>query len=148
MKEIVTSIDVATSPERVWRVLVNFSDYPRWNPFIRGIKVTGRLQSGARLLVRMRNPPDGRAYTFSPVVIKAVPAAELCWRGKFGIRGLFDGEHAFIIVPQGLVGCRLIQRERFSGLLVPLMFRFIEKNTRRSFEEMNRALKRVAEIPG
>ncbi|HLQ25146.1 MAG TPA: SRPBCC domain-containing protein [Acidiferrobacterales bacterium] len=144
MREIITTIDIAASPERVWRVLTDFASYPKWNPFIRGIH--GNLEEGARLRVRMRLPPRGRARIFSPIVLKAIPAAELRWRGKLFMEGLFDGEHIFIIVPQGLEGARFIQRERFSGLLAPLLLLFIAGKTHKSFEAMNRALKKAAEV--
>ncbi len=144
MKEILTAVDIAASPEKIWRVLTDFASYPKWNPFIRNVEGT-RLQRGARLKVRMRMPPGGRPREFSPVVLKAVPAAELRWRGKFVISGLFDGEHVFIIVPQGIKGARLIQRERFTGLLVPLLLPFMAGKIRESFEAMNQALKKVAE---
>jgi len=144
LHEIMTAIDIAASPERVWRVLTNFGEYSTWNPFIRAVQA-GRLEPGAKLLVRMRMPPGGRAYVFRPTVLKVIPAAELRWRGSLWVKGLFDGEHIFIIVPQGLEGSRFIHRERFTGLLTPLLFRFINKNAQKSFEKMNRALKKVAE---
>ena len=143
MKEIITTIDIAASPERVWRVLTDFASYPKWNPFLRGIH--GNLEEGARLRVRMRMRRGGRARIISPTVSKVIPAAELRWRGKLFITGLFDSEHMFIIVPQGLEGTRFIQRKRFSGLLVPLSMPFITRKTYRSFEAMNHALKKVAE---
>jgi len=142
MKEISTSIEIAASPERVWRVLTDFASYPQWNPFIRSIE--GRLQKGTRLKVRMQLPRGGE-YAFSPVVVKAVPAAELRWRGKLFVNGLFDGEHAFLIVSQGRHSVRFVQREEFSGWLAPLVMLGIAGKTRRGFQEMNRALKKVAE---
>lgn len=139
---IKTSIDISASPEMVWRVLSNFPAYRRWNPFIR--EIDGKLAPGARLRVRMRLP-GGRSYRFAPRVIKAIPAAELHWRGKFLVRGLFDGEHAFIIVPDGVRGVRFVQRERFSGLLAPLMLLLRGSKIREGFERMNQALKKTAE---
>jgi hypothetical protein len=144
MREIITTIDIGASPERVWRVLTDFASYPKWNPFLRGVH--GSLEQGARLRVRMRMRRRGRARIISPTVSKVIPAAELRWRGKLFIKGLFDGEHMFIIVAQGLEGTRFIQRKRFSGLLVPLLMPFIVRKTYRSFEAMNRALKKVAEV--
>jgi hypothetical protein len=88
----------------------------------------------------------GRARIISPTVSKVIPAGELRWRRKLIIKGLFDSEHMFIIVPQGLEGTRFIQRKRFAGLLVPLAMPFIVRKTYRSFEAMNRALKKVAEV--
>jgi uncharacterized protein YndB with AHSA1/START domain len=32
MHQIVTQIDIATSPERVWSILMDFPAYPQWNP--------------------------------------------------------------------------------------------------------------------
>ena len=31
MHQIVTQIDIAASPERVWSILMDFSAYPQWN---------------------------------------------------------------------------------------------------------------------
>jgi len=139
---IKTTIDIAASPEMVWRVLTDFPSYPKWNPFIRSVQ--GKPVQGQRLKISMRLP-HGRSYKFSPRVIKAVPATELRWRGRMFIAGLFDGEHAFIIVPNGLKGVRFIQREHFSGLLTPLILPFIGAKTHKGFDLMNLALKKVAE---
>lgn len=142
MRTIKTTVDIGASAEMVWRALTHFSSYPKWNPFIR--EIHGKPEEGARLKVRMRLP-RGRSYWFTPRVTKAIPASELHWRGKLWLGGLFDGEHAFIIVPVGLEGVRFIQRERFSGLLVPIILPLIARTTREGFERMNRALKKVVE---
>jgi hypothetical protein len=42
---------------------------------------------------------------------------------------------------------RFVQEERFTGLLAPLVLRFIEGSTRQGFEAMNLALKARAEQP-
>ncbi len=84
---------------------------------------------------------------FKPIVIKAEPNRELRWLGHLWIRGLFDGEHIFTIEPLGVNRVHFIQRELFNGLLVPIFSHSLEKNTKRGFEEMNRALKAKAEKP-
>lgn len=142
MSTIKTTIDIGASAEMVWRVLTHFSSYPKWNPFIR--EIHGKPEQGARLNVRVRLSKK-RSHRFSPRVTKVIPAAELHWRGKWLLPGLFDGEHAFIIIPNGVMGVKFIQREHFSGLLVPLMLPFIAKKTEDAFERMNKALKKVAE---
>lgn len=139
---IKTSIDISASPEMVWRVLSHFPAYPKWNPFIREIQ--GDARPGARLRVRMRLP-GGRSMRFAPRVLKVTPAAELRWRGKLLVKGLFDGEHAFIIVPDGVRGVRFIQREHFSGLLAPLILLLQGGKIREGFERMNQAFKKQAE---
>lgn len=83
--------------------------------------------------------------TFRPRVLVSKAGEELRWLGHLIIPGLFDGEHAFQIERLGDHQSKFIQRERFRGLLVPLLWRSIEPGTRRGFEEMNAALKRRAE---
>ncbi len=83
--------------------------------------------------------------TFRPSVIKCEPNRELRWLGHLLIPGLFEGKHIFIIEPLGADRVRFIQREEFTGLLIPLFAGGLDINTQRGFEEMNRALKARAE---
>jgi hypothetical protein len=126
----------------VWRVLTHFPSYPKWNPFIR--EVHGAAEPGARLRARMRLSSK-RSKRFSARIAKVIPAAELHWRRGMLIGGLFDAEHSFIIVPNGVLGVKFIQREHFTGLFVPMILPFIAKRTEAAFERMNAALKKVAE---
>ena len=48
-KEILTTIDIETSADRVWQILTDFAAFPQWNPFIR--RATGNLQVGAVLTI-------------------------------------------------------------------------------------------------
>jgi hypothetical protein len=142
MPTIKTAIDVAASPEMVWRVLTYFPDYPKWNPFL--VSIQGSLSPGQRLKIQARLSQD-REYKFSPRVVKVIPASELRWRRWRLIEGIFDREQAFFIVPNGIKGVRFVQREHFSGLLVSLVMPFITKKTLKAFNLMNLALKRTAE---
>jgi hypothetical protein len=142
MSTIRTTIDIGASPETVWRVLTHFPSYSKWNPFIR--EVRGAAEPGARLKLRMRFSGK-RSYWFTARVVKTIPASELHWRDRFLFGGLFDSVHAFIIVPNGVMGVKFIQRESFSGLLVPLILPFVAKKRSRGFERMNVALKKLAE---
>jgi len=77
---------------------------------------------------------------WNPFIRKVVPNRELRWLGRLGLPRLFDGEHIFQIEPLGPTRARFIQRERFRGLLVPLLARSLNRDARRGFEEMNHAL--------
>ena len=79
--------------------------------------------------------------TFRPEVIKVEVNRELRWLGHLFVPGLFDGEHIFTIEPLGANRVRFVQREIFTGLLVPLFARGLHTETLRSFEDMNHALK-------
>jgi hypothetical protein len=58
------------------------------------------------------------------------------------------GEHHFTIEPLRADHVRFTQSERFTGLLVPVLSRGLDTDTRRGFEEMNRALKDLAKRAG
>jgi len=142
MKELHSEIEIAAPAERVWRVLTDFPSYPQWNPFIRRIR--GEPKTGERLEVRLE-PPGGRGMTFRPKLLNVEANRELRWLGHLFVPGLFDGEHWLTIEPLGESRVRFVQREEFRGLLVPLLARSLDDNTRRGFEEMNHALKERAE---
>jgi hypothetical protein len=137
-----TEIAIEATAERVWEILTDFAAYPAWNAFIPCISGPGTV--GSRLDLQMR-PPGGRGMQFRPTVLAAAPSQELRWLGQLGVPGLFDGEHRFLIEPLGTNRVRFVQEERFTGLLAPLVLRFIESGTRRGFEAMNQALKVRAE---
>ena len=82
---------------------------------------------------------------FSPTIIKAESNRELRWKDKFILPGLLDGEHIFLIEELGSKGVRLIQKELYSGLLIPLLVRKLDNNARRGFESMNQAVKERSE---
>jgi hypothetical protein len=142
MKEIHTEIDISASADRVWCVLSDFSSYPEWNPFIR--RMQGEVRVGARLHVYIQ-PSGAKGMSFRPTVLVANPKRELRWLGRLWVPGLFDGEHTFSIEPLSEGRVRFIQREQFKGLLVPLLSKMLDGDTRRGFEEMNSALKLRAE---
>ncbi len=137
-----TEIEIEASAERVWAVLSDFASYPQWNPFIKS--VVGAAQQGTRLRILLQ-PSGGRAMRFSPIVLAAEPKRELCWLGRLVMQGVFDGEHRFLIEPLSEGKVRFQQSERFSGLLVGPLRASLDRDTRRGFEEMNRALKARAE---
>jgi hypothetical protein len=132
---------VAAPARRVWEILADFAAYPAWNPFIR--EIAGTPTMGSKLLVRIELPTFGER-TFRPVVLVATPARELRWRGHFLMPGLFDGEHSFLVDPEG-DGCRFRQDEVFSGILLRWSGQEFWMALRSGFEEMNAALKRRAE---
>ena len=142
MKELRSEIEIQASAERVWQLLTDFASFPQWNPFIH--RASGNLKMGERLEVNIQ-PSGASGMTFRPTVLKAEPNRELRWLGRLLIPGLFDGEHVFTIEPLGTNQVRFVQREIFTGLLVPLFARGLDTDTRRGFEEMNQALKARAE---
>jgi hypothetical protein len=143
-KQLRAQVDIQATPERVWDVLTDFAAYPGWNPFITRVEGTARV--GERLTNHMQ-PVGARGVTFRPVVVEADPGRRLRWLGRLLVPGVFDGEHSFSIEQLGHGEVRLVQQERFRGVLTPLLARSLERHTLPAFELMNQALKRRAEQP-
>ncbi len=138
---IETQIQITATPEKIWELLISTALYANWNPFI--LSIDGKIAKNEAIVVRIA-PPEGKAMTFRPIVLVAKKNKEIRWLGKLGIKGLFDGEHQFLIEQIDENTCIFKHNEHFSGLLVPLFTKMLSK-TKRGFEEMNKALKTEAE---
>ncbi|MET1060003.1 MAG: SRPBCC domain-containing protein [Nocardioides sp.] len=137
MKNLHTEIQVEAAPAEVWAVLTDFDSYPDWNPFLEDVR--GDAEPGERLRVTL-SPPGGRRITLRPTVTELVPGRVLEWWGHLGVRGIFDGRHRFELTASG-TGTRLVQRETFTGLLVPLLATSLDGPTATGFALMNEALR-------
>ena len=83
---------------------------------------------------------------FTPKVLAADKDAEFRWVGKLGFRGVFDGEHYFILEETGRGTTILHHGENFTGLLAYPLIGLIGDDTRAGFEAMNQALKERVEL--
>jgi hypothetical protein len=141
MKNIQTEILINTDITKVWDVLMNFDNYPKWNPFITSI--SGERKLGSRLTVSI-NPPGGKGMTFKPNILTLEANKEFRWKGKLGINGIFDGEHYFILESVDKDITKFIHGEKFSGLLVPFVRKMLDK-TQKGFQLMNESIKNECE---
>ncbi len=134
-----TEIDIAATPERIWKVLTNFREYSQWNPFI--VSISGKPAVGETLEVVI-SPPQKSEMRFSPKILRVDPNKELRWRGVLWFRWLFCGEHFFRLEESTPGHTRFVHGEDFSGWLL----RFVSMTqTARGFVFMNQALKERAE---
>ena len=140
-KEIETEEIIKAPAGKVWQVLTDFEQYPKWNPFIKSI--SGEKREGGKLRVSIK-PPEGKDMTFKPVVLKFNPEKEFRWKGSLGIKGLFDGEHYFLLEEKSPESTHFIHGEKFSGILLGMMGDMFDK-TQRGFTLMNVALKKECE---
>ncbi len=129
---ITSTIDIAASPNRVWRVLTDLPAYPSWNPTITAL--AGRLVPGATI-ENVEGSGDDR-IVFWPRVLIVRPDRELEWRGRlWGLPLLFIGKHDFRLEPIP-TGTRFVQSETFGGVLLwwfdvrTLLPGFLAMNTR------------------
>jgi hypothetical protein len=143
MKQLHSEILIQATPAQVWAILTDFDRYADWNPFV--VRATGIAEQGQRLSVTM-SPPGGRPITLKPHVTEVATESVLEWWGHLGVRGILDGRHRFELNRVD-PGTRLVQMEKFTGVLVPLLARSLNSGTLAGFNLMNAALKSRVEEP-
>ena len=137
MIEVTASYDIDASPEAVWSVLTDLTQFHLWNPFIRN--ASGSTELGGEVRVRVR-PSLRVPLGFRARVYDRERNRRLRWRGHVAAPWLAFGDHSFTIEPLGEHRTRLVQRETFTGILPRLARRLLERETQRGFDAMNRAL--------
>ena len=107
------SIHIHAAPERVWALLTDAADFPRWNSTVSSIK--GSIALGEKLELRV--PISDR--TFSPKVTELVPAARMVWSD--GMAPMFKGERTFTLTPRADGSTDFEMVEIFSGVMLPMI---------------------------
>ena len=138
MKEIHTQIDIKTTAEQAWHLLLDFNNYSQWNPFIR--QINGAPNVGTKLEIHLQTA-GGKKRIYRPTITKVEPYHELRWYGKSFIPGIFNGERIFTIEAHEANHILFLHREIFTGLGVTLAGDRLDKDMYQSFEKMNRAFK-------
>lgn len=145
MKELYTEVWIDASAERVFQILTEVARYHEWNPLI--VSARGKVAAGENLDIRIR-PPGKSDQPYVVKVLSVIPGREFVWLGHMKMKGILDGMHFFELFPQGPNRVRLVHREAFRGLLVPLVWgTFLDTRMREGFEALNRKLKELAERP-
>lgn len=137
-REITTRIQINSYPEDIWKILVDLDSYSLWNPFI--IAAKGKICEGQTINITIE-PMKHKTFSFTPRIVEVIPNRKITWQGKTLVKGLFDGQHGFELNDNKDGTTTLIQKEHFSGLLIPLCKRMIEEDTLRGFNLMNEALR-------
>ncbi len=136
-KTIKTQISIDATPEKVWQILTDFDKYPDWNPFI--LSLTGVMETGQKINIKLAD------MSFNPTILKFEKNKEMRWIGKLLFKGLFDGEHSFIIEDNKDGTVTFKHEEIFNGLLVGPFSKKLDTQTKQGFEMMNQKLKELAE---
>ncbi len=140
--QIKTEILIEAPVEQVWETLIDFDNYPKWNPFIKEIKEVKALGQTFKVKIKA---PNQKPMSFAPNLLEMEPNKSFRWKGKLLFRGLFDGEHYFQLLPDGNGKTLLLHGELFTGILVKFIMKRIAKDTIAGFDAMNQALKEQVE---
>lgn len=140
MIAIVTHIEIAASPERVWEMLVDYPAYAGWNPYI--TRIDG-LHGDARIIVHADIRP-GEAPSVQEIDIVSAVFPELRWAGGIPDRRRFAGDHRFRAVKTAF-GTRFEHFETFSGSEAEAIIAAHRDLISANFERFNLTLKQRCE---
>jgi hypothetical protein len=129
-ESIQTQIEIDAPASAVWEVLSDTASYPTWNPFVK--KISGDLVEGNHLTVTIQSEGNS-PMDFAPLVLAAEENQELRWVGHLGFKGVFDGEHHYIIEETADGKTLFRHGETFSGMLAYVLFPLIGEDTETGF---------------
>jgi len=107
------AINIRASAGNVWRVLTDAKGYGRWNSVV--TRVDGEIREGERLKLHV----PGTTRIFTPTVSGVVANERMTWSDGFA--PLFKGVRIFELRPRPDGSTGFTMRERFSGLMLPLV---------------------------
>jgi len=138
---VTSEVRIAAPLSRVWSLLLDFPKYPDWNPFIR--RIEGQPEPGARLDFLFRIHP-GLTISAEGRLKRLEPDRALSWTGHAGDPRLLAVEHWFLLDADG-AGTVLWQGEDFLGAGASGWTYLFARMLRRAYDDMNQALKVLAE---
>ena len=143
MREITTEIEISAPVTEVWAILTNIDGWAEWSPIIN--QASGDASLGSTLSITMigeEEDKDGPKY--DPVITILDKPKSFRWRAKMMAGFIMTNDKEFELEATS-TGTRLIHKELFSGMFVPLFWSSVEKNVPTMLKSMNEALKIKAE---
>ena len=110
-------VTIEAPPWRIWALLTDARNFPRWNSTVTAIE--GEIRDGQQ--IRIHAPGTDR--TFTPRISSVVPEVRMTWTGGFA--PLFKGVRTFELAPQPGGSTVFVMQERFSGLMLPIVGRWL-----------------------
>ena len=142
MREIRTEIEIAAPPTKVWSILIDVDNWKDWNPIVN--QASGVASLGSELSFTMRGDDGKDGPSYKPIVTDFVEPKFFRWRGKMMAEFIMTNDKVFELEETGS-GIRLIHKELFSGMMVPIMWSKFDEGVPPMLKSMNDALKRKAE---
>lgn len=138
MRELRAEIQISAPIDRAWRVLTDFDHWHEWNPMVN--QVSGNATVGSRLDITMRGPDGKDAMKYQPTLLEVNPPRSLRWRATMMSSLMFTNDRVFELSEKN-GRTVLVNKEEFSGLMVPLFWSKMTVFVVPMLEKMNKALK-------
>jgi hypothetical protein len=112
--EHATKIDIRATPERIWKLLTDAADFPRWNSTVS--KIAGTIAAGEQLAIQV---PAAPGRTFKPKVTQLDAGRSMTWSDGFA--PMFKGVRTFTLTPNGDGSTAFAMVEVLSGVMLPMI---------------------------
>ena len=111
--EVSVGITIAARPEKIWALLTDAANFPKWNSTVTLIE--GQIAEGQKIKVRV--PVSDRVFNLK--VTGVDPARRMAWSD--GLAPMFKGVRIFLLTarPDGTTDFQMA--ESFSGLMLPMI---------------------------
>jgi uncharacterized protein YndB with AHSA1/START domain len=134
------SINIRAKPEKIWSLLTNAAEFPRWNSTVQSIE--GQIALGQRIRLRV---PIAPKRVFKLKVSELEAGKRMLWQD--GAAPMFKGVRTFTLSPRDDGSVEFSMEEVFSGLMLPMIAGSLP-DFAPSFERYAADLKRAAEQNG
>jgi len=137
-----TEIEIDGTVDEVWKTLTSLNDYSDWNPSITSI--SGEFKEGSFIDATFALP-FSKSMTINLEIQGIDNGKSVSFVSKILEPKIFDSIHSLRVEKTESGNVRFSQGEKFSGLLLYLVFPFIKGTLEKSFNNMNLALKNRVE---
>jgi hypothetical protein len=136
--EYVVGINIKAKADRVWALMTNAADFPRWNSTVKSIE--GRIGMGEVVKLVATIAPT---RSFNLKVIEFIPERKMVWTDE-KTNPMFKGVRTYTLTPKADGSTDFTMSEVYSGLMLPMIAGSLP-DFRQTFEQYVTDLKREAE---
>jgi hypothetical protein len=142
MRELRTEIQISSKLDKVWEILTDLPSWSDWNPIVS--KIEGKLDLGAELSITMCDEKGNAGKHYTSIITALEENKRFNFIGKMMANFIFSADRR-IELEDSQGGTLFIQREIYTGLLVPLFWKKLNEQALPMLKSMNKALKKKAE---
>ncbi|MBL4755410.1 MAG: SRPBCC domain-containing protein [Flavobacteriales bacterium] len=142
MKEINTEIEILSTPDEVWQILMELPNWSKWNPIVN--KIEGDLKIGGELSITMSNSKGDNGKKYKSIIVELDENKRFSFIATMMAKFMFSAER-IIELRATEKGTIFIQREIYTGLMVSLFWKKLSTDATEMLNSMNKALKKEVE---
>lgn len=142
MPSLYAEITIDAPRAIVWQTLIRKENWLRWNTFLFDCNPDQPFQEGQTVLLSVRRMVGDDEIEFQPQVTLLQPTVCLQW---VSTAPGFQNRHNFELQDVGVNRTKYRHQEHFSGVLTPVLLRFIRQDEQQGLRRMASELKRYVE---